>query len=527
VYDGTGNPPFRGDVAVQDGKIADIGRLKKGDARDSVDGGGLTLCPGFVDIHNHLDMAALGLPFMHSHTLQGVTTSLTGNCGLSMAPLSDSTRDLARQYLSPFIPSAVESDWAWNGFGEFLKRLEDTGLGHNIASLVGQGTIRIAVKGFDASPATEEEMTAMKTLLRQSLNDGAFGLSSGLIYPPGSFTEDAELEELASVLAEYGALYATHLRSEGGKLTESVEAALNLGRTNGVRVEISHHKATGRYNWGKLRRTLRLMELAREEEIDVCCDIYPYTAGSSTITMCLPPFALEGGVQRALSRLSDPAEREKIRREFKNPAWENNVVRNCGMENIVICSAPSRPDIQGKTLRDLLETPEAGDPYEAFMDLLAEIRCNATIALFAVDEEEMEWGLTHPLSSAASDAWAMCPELGGRPHPRAYGTFPRFLRRFALDSHLLSLENAIRKITSLPASRIGLSDRGLIKKGCWADLVLFDPKSLRDKASYDDPHRYPEGIEMVLVNGRVAVERCQIREEKAGRVLRRTSQQSC
>ncbi|MDR3230430.1 MAG: D-aminoacylase [Synergistaceae bacterium] len=523
IYDGTGNPPIRGDVGIREGKIDAVRHLGKEESSKSIDAGGLALSPGFIDLHNHLDMAVLGLPFMDSHTMQGVTTSLTGNCGLSMAPLSDATRDLARKYLSPFIPAAVMSDWRWNSFGDFMKRVENNGVGHNIAGLAGQGSIRIAVKGFDPSPSTGEEMRTMKTLLRNSLDEGAFGLSSGLIYPPGSFTSDRELEELASVLTEYGALYSTHMRSEGSMLTESVEATIEVGRKCRIPVEISHHKVTGRCNWGKLHRTLRIMELAREEGIDVCCDVYPYTAGSTTISALLPPFALEGGVELAKKRLTDPEARERIKLSIQNPRsdWEN-FINDMGFENILICSSPEKPEYQGRTLKELIDGhPGKDDPYEAFIDILLDMQCDATMAMFGMDEEEVEYGLAHPLSSVITDAWAMSPALGGRPHPRTYGTFPAFLRRIALDSRRLSLENALRKITSLPASRIGLSDRGVIKKGCWADLVLFDPKTLRDKATYADPHRYPEGIEMVLVNGRVVVERGEARETKAGHVLRR------
>lgn len=525
IYDGTGNPPYRRDVGICDGKIAAIGVLKTEKANRVVDAGGLVLCPGFVDIHNHVDMGVLGLPFLESHTMQGVTTSLAGNCGLSMAPLNDATRDLARKYLSPFIAASVASDWKWNSFGDFLNRMENSGAAHNVASLVGQGSIRIAVKGFDPSPANAEEMAQMKALLRQALDEGAFGLSSGLIYPPGSFTSDAELTELASVLTEYGALYATHMRSEGSGLIESVEATLELGRKLGVPVEISHHKGTGRYNGGKVYRTLRMMEKAREEGVDVCCDVYPYTAGATTITALLPPFAMEGGVDAALSRLDDPQARERMIKELKitKGGWEN-LLADAGFENILICACPERPKMQGRTLAELIaEHPKKYDrdaSYEAFFDLLLQMRCNATMAIFCIEEEEMEYVATHPLSSVASDAWASAPELGGRPHPRAYGTFPRFLR-YVLDSKKIPLEAGIRKMSSLPASRIGLSDRGVIKAGCWADLVLFDPRTVRDRATYTDPHRYPEGIEMVLVNGRVTAEHGKMTAEKAGRVLRR------
>ncbi|MDR3331815.1 MAG: D-aminoacylase [Synergistaceae bacterium] len=523
IYDGAGNPPTKGDVGVREGKIAAVRHLGKGEASRSIDAGGLSLCPGFIDMHNHVDMAVLGLPFMESHTMQGVTTSLTGNCGISMAPLADATREQARSYILPFIPPELESDWSWRGFGEFLGKVEKTGIGHNIAGLVGQGSIRVAVKGFDPSPATDEEMSAMKLLLRRSLEDGAFGLSSGLIYPPGSFTSDSELEELASVLSDYGALYTTHMRSEGSMLIESVEATIELGRKCRVPVEISHHKAANRNNWGKMHRTLRLMELAREEGVDVCCDVYPYTASSTTISAMLPNFALEGGLESALKRLSNPDDRGRMKAHFQIAASGcTNSFDKTKFENTLICTSPDHPEYEGKTVMALISAHARRDePYEAFFDILLEMRCNATMASFCMDRDEMEFGAAHHLSSVISDAWATSPALGGRPHPRAYGTFPRFLSHFAIDTSLLSLEEAIRKITSLPASRIGLSDRGAIKEGCWADLVLFDPQTLRDKATFDDPHQYPSGIEMVLVNGRVAVERGESGERRAGRVLRR------
>lgn len=521
VYDGTGNPPYKRDVGIRGGKITFLS--KRCEAENIIDASGLVLSPGFIDIHNHLDMGVLALPLLESHTLQGVTTSLTGNCGLSMAPIGDATRELARKYLSPFIPSTLKLDWKWNTLGDFLKKIETAKPNQNIASLVGQGSIRIAVKGFDPSPATAEEMEKMKGLLRESLQEGAFGLSSGLIYPPGSFTGDEELMELAEVLGEFGALYVTHMRSEGARLIESVEATLKLGQKWGIPVEISHLKAMGRYNWGKIHRALSMMEKAREEGLDVCCDVYPYTAGSTTITALLPPFAMEGGVDCALSRLADPKERFKIRQELELPktSWEN-LLAESGFENILICSCPSKPELQGKNLLEIVKRHPAKDnPYEAFLEMLLEIRCNATMALFCIDEKDMDFALTHPLSSVATDAWAMSPTLGGRPHPRTYGTFPRFLRNYALDTSKLSLENAIRKITSLPASRIGLSDRGIIKEGCWADLVLFDPKTLRDKATYGDPHQYPDGVELVIVNGHTVAERGKLTGERPGHILRR------
>lgn len=526
VYDGTGNPSYKKDVGIRDGKIVSIGATGKEKADRIIDAAGLVLCPGFIDIHNHVDMSAPGLPFLESHTMQGVTTSISGNCGLSMAPLGEATKEQAQKYLSPFIPKAVQSDWKWNSMGEFLARLEKSGLAHNVAVLAGQGSIRIAVKGFDPSPATPEEMGKMKALLRAALEEGAFGMSSGLIYPPGSFTSDEELTELASVLAEYKALYATHMRSEGSGLIESVEASLALARKWDIPLEISHHKATGRYNWGKVHRTLRMMEMAREEGVDVCCDVYPYTAGSSTITALLPPFAMEGGIDSTLVRLADPEARARMIRELKitKGGWEN-LLADAGFENVLICAAPDKSEMQGKTLAELIaaypKKYEKDSSYEVFFDLLLDMRCNATMAIFCIEEEEMGMAVTHPLASVASDAWGTSPALGGRPHPRAYGTFPRFLRNYVLDSGKIPLETGIRKMTSLPASRIGLADRGVIKAGCHADLVLFDPRTIRDKATYADPHQYPEGIEMVMVSGTVIAEKGKLTGEKPGRILRR------
>lgn len=523
LFDGTGNPAVKADMGIADGRIVRIGRIDGTEAGRTLDASGLAVCPGFVDMHNHGDNGILAFPSADSHIMQGVTTSVTGNCGESMAPLDDGTIELARRYVAPFVPPCEAVDWSWRTSGEYMRAVAAVGTAQNLAFLVGQGTIRIAAKGFASSRASAAEMVHMKALLREALADGCFGLSSGLIYPPGSFTGTEELLELAGELAPAGAFYATHLRNEGNYLAESVEEALELGRQWNVPVQLSHHKALGRPNWGKVRHTLRMMEEARAEGIDVCCDAYPYTAASTTVTSLLPPFALEGGVEETLRRLREPEARRRMAEEIRRKGcqWENWIA-DAGLENIVLSECSLRPEVEGKTLREIVGMRAAGaDPLDGLFDFLAEVRCLAKMVIFAIDEEDMKAVLAHPLSCIASDAWVSAPSAGGRPHPRGYGTFPRFLRRYVLDGKLMTLQEGIRKITSMPAFRLGLQDRGLLREGFRADVTLFDPYRICDHATFTDPHRFPEGIPWVIVNGDVVVEEGRLTGRLPGMILRR------
>jgi N-acyl-D-amino-acid deacylase len=456
--------------------------------------------------------------------MQGVTTSVVGNCGLSMAPVDPERADLTRHYLAPFLRKEGQYSWKWRTLEEFFQETARCGIAQNLAPLVGQGTIRIAVKGFDEGPSTREEMDRMKNLLAQSLDEGAFGLTSGLIYPPGCYADAGELTELASVLKTHGGFYATHMRNEGDRLLESVAETLALGEANGIPVHVSHHKAFGRANWGKVKESLALMEAARERGVEVNCDVYPYLAGMTTLTSLLPPSALEGGVEQMLLRLSDPEDSRKIEIEIEQgiPGWEN-WIQSLGWENIVISECEKKKEVEGLSLKEIAGRNGVA-PCEALFGLLRETRGTATMLLFGVSEEDLRTVVKNPLSCIASDSWVVAPRGGGKPHPRAYGTFPRFLKTFVRDKGDLTWEDAIRKITSLPATKAGIAGRGLVKEGFWADLVLFDPRTIRDRATFADPHQFPEGITHVIVNGEPIVEGGQPTGRRPGKVLKRHQQ---
>ena len=524
VYDGTGSSWFNKDIGINNGKIEKVGFIaEKGEV--TINAKGMAVSPGFIDLHNHSDLTILAYPQAESYIMQGVTTAVVGNCGLSMAPVSPSKVDLLKKYLSPFLVSDFDYGWDWKTLKEYYEKIEKRGTSMNLAPLVGQGTLRLAVKGFDPSKPSREDMEMMKELLDQSLKDGAFGMSTGLIYPPGNYSTTEELIELASVLNKYGAIYATHMRNEGNTLMQAVKEAIRIGEESNIPVEISHHKAMGEINWGKVNATLRAMEKAREKGVEVNCDVYPYTAGSTTITATLPTWVLEGGVEKMLERLKDKKLREKIKREIdENIMKGENFIKDAGWNGVVIGECPSRKEYEGKSIEEILRGKNRFDePYEAFFDLLLEIEGDASMIIFVMDENDVKTVMSSPLSSIISDSWVTAPRGGGKPHPRVYGTFPRVLGRYVREEGILTLEEAIRKMTSLPAAKVRLEDRGLIRQGFWADIVVFDPVKIIDKATYADPHQYAEGIEYVIVNGKLTVEKGKHLGITNGRVLKRES----
>lgn len=521
VVDGTGSPWFKNDIGVKEGKIARIGKIKeKGEIE--IDATGRVVSPGFIDLHNHSDITILAYPDAESYIMQGVTTAVVGNCGLSMAPVNPDNVDLLKMYLSPFLAKGFDYGWDWRTLGEFYEKVEKEGTAMNLVPLVGQGTVRLAVKGFEPGEASKEELEEMKRLVAQSMEEGAFGMSTGLIYPPGSYAKTEEIIELAKVVAEYGGIYTTHMRNESKHLIEAVEEAIRIGERAGIPVEISHHKASGKPNWGKIYATLRLMERARKRGVEVHCDVYPYTAGSTTITALLPNWALEGGVHKMIERLRDKEIRERIRKEIEDDIMEGeNFLKAAGWDGILISQCRVK-EYEGKTLEEILrERGTFDNPYEGLFDWLIEIKGDAAMVLFLMDEEDVKHVLSNPLSSVISDSWVTAPYAGGKPHPRAYGTFPRVLGKYVREEKLLSLEEAIRKMTSQPAGKVRLKGRGLIKEGFWADLVIFDPETIVDKATYQDPHQYPEGIDYVIVNGQITVDHNKLTGKRAGEVIKK------
>jgi N-acyl-D-amino-acid deacylase len=521
VLDGTSSPWFRRDIGIANGKIKSVSPVL-GEGSRVIDATGLVVAPGFIDLHNHADHGILAFPDATNYLMQGVTTSVTGNCGLTLAPVNPANLELLKTYLSPFMKKGVDYGWDWRSLNEFYQKVETQGTAMNLAPLVGQGTIRLAVMGFRSDSPTREEMNKMKELLTTALDDGAFGMSTGLIYPPGSYSSTEELIEMASLLTNYGAIYTTHIRNEGDNLIESVDEAIRIAEENNISLEISHHKAAGTNNYGKVNGALKVMAEARQRGVEVNCDVYPYIAGSSTITSALPNWVLEGGIPSMLERLSDKETRKAIESEISEDRMSStNRIKSSDWRGIQIADCPLHPEYEGKSLEQIFEEKGTmNSPYQAFFDWLLETEADATVVMFSMDEDDVRTVIANPLSSIISDAWVTSPDAGGKPHPRAYGTFPRVLGHYVREEKILSLEQAVRKMTSMPAAKIGLKERGLIREGFYADLVVFNPDTIIDRATFAEPHRYAEGVQYVLVNGQLVVDKGKPTGLRPGKILR-------
>ncbi|MDO9508349.1 MAG: D-aminoacylase [Thermovirgaceae bacterium] len=520
IVDGSGNPSYVGDIGIIDGVIERIGPISE-EAPETVDARGRVVTPGFIDLHNHCDHNILAFPDVENFIMQGVTTSLGGNCGISMMPLNPEFRELAKDYLSPFLHPGFEHDWKWKNVGDFCEKIKESGTTQNLGFLLGHGTLRIAAKGFDSGPPTPEEMKTMKELLVEGMEEGAFGMSAGLIYSPGSYATTDEISEVASIIREYGGIFTIHIRNESNLMIESIDEAICIAEKSGIALHISHLKAGGRPNWGKVHGALAILEEARGRGLNATCDAYPYNAGMTTITALLPPWVLEGGVDRMIARLADAGDRERMTKDFQDrAAGFENWIKTTGWANIKIGGCPSNRRYEGMSLEEIIGE-NTSDPFGAFFDWLLEIGCNATMILFSLHEGDVDAVIKHPLSCVVSDGWITSPTAGGKPHPRGYGTFPRFLARYVREKRLLRLEEAVRKITSMPAGIMGLKDRGMLKEGFRADLVVFDPETIRDKATFEDPHRFPEGIDLVVVNGETAVRKGTLTGARPGAILKK------
>jgi N-acyl-D-aspartate/D-glutamate deacylase len=521
IVDGSGRPGFRGDVAVDKGKIAAVAEgLAPASARRVIAAGGLVVCPGFIDVHSHDDYYLLARPGAPAKLAQGVTTAVVGNCGFSVGPFSAAHRD---EYLTAtriFGSGWVDEDLAGvNSLGDYLGLLTTQRPGLNVLSLVGHCTLRLAVMGLEERPPTPAELAEMKALTAQAMAEGAWGLSTGLIYAPGSYAATEELIELAQVAALRGGLYASHIRDEGENVLKALAEALEIGRRANLPVHVAHHKIASRSVWGLSRETLDLMDRARAEGLAVTCDQYPYQASYTYLAALLPPSVLAGGPEAFRPRLVDPAFREELRRTMSQGlADAPNIERGTGFEGLVLVNAPHHPEFIGRSLADLGQAGNK-DPYDLLFDLVAEEAFEAGVILFSMGPEDVARIMSHPWTMVGSDG---IPSLGeSRVHPRFSGTFPRVLGLYVRDKGVLGLTEAVRKMTSLPAQAFGLRGKGLVQAGQDADLVLFDPVRIRDGATFEEPLAPPQGIEFVLVQGKMAVEEGRITGERAGVALRR------
>ncbi len=521
VVDGTGNPWFWGDVGIEGDRIAQVGDLSGVVARHVIDADGAALAPGFIDLHTHGDFTLPAYPRAQAMVRQGVTTQLVGNCGFSPFPVQRDRLDALRAYAA-FVDAGLS--WDWEDAAGYAAHLERLPLACNVALQVGGGTVRVAVMGFEDRAPSPQELDAMRSHVARAFEQGVFGLSSGLIYVPGSYAETDELVALAEVAGRYGAFYSTHIRGEGDSLLDAVEEALEIGRRGKVPVQLSHHKAAGQRNWGRVGASLEMIDRARAAGQDVLADQYPYAASSTTLTAILPKWAMEGGMDALLSRLAHPEQRARIRAEIVSPAPEapRKGEREFDAEAVMISRVPEGPmkEYEGRMLTEIAAA-RGEDPVDAALNILEDGRGGVQMIAFSMSEDDVRRVMRHPAVAVASDGWTLSPAAGGKPHPRSYGTFVRVLGRYVREDGVLRLEEAVRKMTSLPSQRLRRYDLGLIRPGCAADLVVFDPDRVCDLATYHDPHRFCAGVEHVIVNGQIVVEHGEDTGARAGRVLRR------
>lgn len=521
IVDGTGNPDYRADVGIAGGRIRRIAKkIDPAGARRQIDAKNRVVCPGFIDTHTHDDVYILKCPTCDDKVLQGVTTDVIGNCGQSPAPISAAHRQEITQFLHVLSDGRIgPRDLDITSFGDYLAKLEELKPGINVVPLVGHSTVRMCAMGMAHRAPSAAELEAMQSYVSRSAAEGAFGLSTGLIYAPGNYATTQEIVALAKMLAPSGGIYATHMRSESDEEIQAISEAIRIGEEAGVPVHIAHHKIAGKSNWGKSAQTLQMMEEARRRGVEVTCDQYPYRAGSTYLAAVLPPKVLAGGPDVFTRKLKDPAFRAEIVRtveEADEPGWEN-LIKGGGFDGIMI-SVSKQGDYVGRTVADIAQS-ENRNPYDVIFDLVAEEGIGVVAILFMMGEEDVRRIMRHPLTMIGSDG---IPGYGvNKVHPRMTGTFPRVLGKYVREEGILALEEAVRKMTSLPAQTFGLKGKGLLKERFDADIVVFDPATIIDRATYIDPNQGPEGIDYVFVNGVTAAEKGRTLGATSGRVLRR------
>jgi dihydroorotase/N-acyl-D-amino-acid deacylase len=520
VIDGSGSPGRIADVAIKGDRILKIGDLKTATATRLIEAAGLAVAPGFIDMLGQSETNLLIDPRAMSKVMMGVTTEITGE-GESIAPMNErlikENEDLFKRY-------NLTVDW--RTLAQYFQRLEKQGMGLNLGTFVGATQVREYVVGFDNRPPTAAELEQMKTLVAEAMKEGALGLSTSLQYVPARFAKTDEIVELAKVAHQYGGIYATHQRSEANALDASLAEVFEIGRRADIPVEIWHLKTAYQKNWGRMPEVLQKIEAANKRGLKITADIYPYVAGSTSLSACLPPWALEGGTEKLLARLRDPGVRERLQNEIPTDSkeWENIYLGSGGPGGILIGSVVNRDldALQGKRLSEIA-AEQHKDPLTALFDLILADHGQTGAIFFMMSEDDMRAALRAPFVSICTDSGARAtdgPLAGSKSHPRGWGSYPRILGRYVRDEQLLTLEAAIHKMTGLSAAKVGLHDRGLIKEGLFADLTIFDPKTVIDRATFEMPNQYPEGIRFVIINGQVSVDDGKRTQALAGKVVR-------
>ncbi len=519
VVDGTGSPWYAADVAVKAGRIAAIGRLAGAKAARTIDAHGMVVAPGFIDMLGQSELTLLVDPRAPSKIFQGITTEITGE-GQSVAPLNDA---VIRENQDGYDHFGIKPDW--RTLAQYFARLEKQGIGINIGTYVGAATARAMVIGYGNRAPSADELKRMQALVEQAMRDGALGLSTALQYPPAPYASTGELIALAEVASRHGGIYATHMRSEGDAEDAALDEAFRIGREAHIPVEIFHLKVSGKDNWGRMPQVIERIEKARADGIDVAADTYAYTAWNNDMAAFTPPWANDGGSDKLVERLQDPAQRARMRQDMTTPTgdWDNEWLAIKGPEDILICSVnnPELVKYQGRRVSEIAKEWNE-DGIDTIFDFLVKDKAGTYVTVFGMDEPDVALALQQPWVSIDNDASATAPEglLGkDHPHPRAYGTFPRILRKYVREEKKLTLEDAIRKFTALPAARMRLSGRGVLKSGMWADVVMFDPDTIRDTATFETPNRLAEGMRFVLVNGVPVIDEGKMTNALPGRVL--------
>jgi len=520
VIDGSGAPARIADVAVRDGMVTAVGpALDVPSGAVVVEVSDLVVAPGFIDLHTHCDFTLPRYPRADAMVRQGVTTIVTGNCGSTPYPIDPDRAGLLRDSTAHL---GTSLRWNWRDAAGYADILDAEPLALNVVLLVGHTSIRIAAMGFERRPPTERELMNMRGLVTDAMEQGCAGLSSGLIYSPGSYAERAELVALASVAAEHGGFYATHMRNEGPALLTAVEEALAIASSSGAGLQLSHHKVLGRSNWGLTERSLARIGEAQAAGMDVLLDQYPYDATSTTLTALLPTWMLEGGIASMQARLHNDETRAAARAEMLNGPTDGRPKRDFEPDTVTIASIHGgrRNDFEGRTIADLAQA-ERREPVDCFLDLLADEGGGIEVVIAAIGEDDIRRVMRNPTVAVASDGWTLSPDAGGTPHPRSYGTFARVLGHYSRDEAVIPIEEAVRKMTSLPAQRLGMTNRGLVRPGARADLVVFDPTTVIDRATYEQPHQFCGGVYAVFVDGTAVVRDGVDTGAVAGAVLRR------
>ena len=516
IFDGLGNEAFEADIGIKEDFITAIGNISDAKAKTVIDAKDLAVCPGFVDAHDHSDVSLLVNSKAESSIRQGITTLVSGNCGSSPFPVAEQIYEEMKKNLKEM----YQIDLNWTDIIGFFSRLEETGIALNYSSLVGQGTIRGAAMGFNDRPPSESELERMRSMVAKNIEGGAVGLSTGLEYAPGSYAKADEIEELCRVVARYGGVYATHMRDEGNRLLESLDESIEIARRTGASLQISHFKIAYPQNWHKIDEALARVEKASKDGVSIFCDRYPYIAGSTGLSYYFPLWAKQGTTEEFVARLKDPKLESRIRSHLseqkkKLSSWDKVVISSVYTDE--------NKRFEGKSvLEGAKETGKT--PFEFMRDLLVEEKNRVGMVTFMMTEENLKKILAHPLVGVGTDGSAIAPYgllHKGKPHPRLYGTFPRVLGKYIREEKILPLPEMIKKMTSLPAQKFGFMRRGILKKEYYSDIVIFNRDKVIDKATWTDPHKYPVGIEYVIVNGKVVIEKGGHTGNLPGKVLRK------